>query len=43
MGSYYGNAIHDLEKSWKRQLVFRLLGTVPQIVGAAFVRDLTLM
>jgi len=43
MGYYYGNAIHDLEYSWKRLLVFRLLGAVPQLVGAAFIRDLTLM
>jgi hypothetical protein len=40
-GAWYGNAIHNMLPSWKRRFVFRLLGVVPQILGAAFVRDLT--
>lgn len=43
MGAWYGSAIHDMEHSWKRRLIFRLLGCVPQLVGAAFVRDLNVM
>lgn len=43
MGSWYGSSIHELESSWKRRLVFRLLGSVPQLIGAAFVRDISVM
>lgn len=43
MGSWYGSTIHDLEPSWKRRVVLRLLGSVPQLVGAAFVQDLSVM
>jgi hypothetical protein len=43
MGAWYGSAIHDLEHSWKRHFIFRLLGCVPQLIGAAFVRDLQVM
>ena len=41
MGSWYGSTIHDLEPSLKRRVVLRLLGSVPQLVGAAFVQDLS--
>lgn len=43
MGAWYGSAIHDLKHSWKRHLIFRLLGCIPQLIGAAFVRDLSVM
>eukprot|EP00978_Attheya_sp_CCMP212_P031005 scaffold115889_cov41-Attheya_sp.AAC.3 len=40
-GAWYGSSIHDLKETWKQRLVFRLLGFVPQIIGAAFVRDIS--
>jgi len=42
-GAWYGSAIHELKETWKQRLVFRLLGFVPQIIGAAFVRDISSM
>ena len=43
MGAWYGDQIHSLEDSWKRRFLFSILGSCPQIVGAAFVRDLSAM
>lgn len=43
MGAWYGDAIHDEPPSWTQQVFFRLVGLVPQIIGAAFVSDLSVM
>ena len=43
MGAWYGDAIHDKPPSWMRQIMFRLVALVPQLVGATFVRDLSVM
>eukprot|EP00978_Attheya_sp_CCMP212_P002144 scaffold4410_cov44-Attheya_sp.AAC.8 len=40
-GAWYGSAVHDLNHTWKERWIFRLLGFVPQLIGAAFVRDIT--
>ena len=39
---YHSNdkAIEEIEHDWKRRIVFRLLASVPQTVGALFVNDL---
>ena len=40
MGAYYEDAVHEARKSWKRQVIFRLMASIPQAVGALFVQDL---
>ncbi len=40
MGSWYGSQIRQFEGDRLRTIVFRLLGAVPPIIGACFVRDL---
>jgi len=40
MGTVYGRGVHAAEKNWKIRTVFRLLGSIPQAVGALFVSDL---
>ena len=42
-GAWYGDLVHSLEPSWKRRLFFRLVGSVPPLVGAVFVSDLSAM
>jgi len=39
-GFWYGDKVHELEDDWKKHIFFRLLGCVPQLVGATFVSDL---
>lgn len=43
MGAWYGEAVHDLKDSFKRRVLFCLLGAVPQLIGATFVRDLSVL
>jgi hypothetical protein len=40
MGAVYGDRVHDVEKDWRVRTVFRLLGSVPQAIGAMFLSDL---
>jgi len=40
-GFWYGEKVHDLEGHWKQDIVFRLFGCVPQLIGAMFVSDLS--
>jgi hypothetical protein len=40
LGAWYGERGHDAKKNWKIRVAFRLLASVPQSVGALFVRDL---
>jgi amino acid permease len=40
MGAYYEDAVHEARKCWKRQVIFRLMASIPQAVGALFVQDL---
>jgi len=42
-GAWYGNSIHGVKSNWKLRLWFSILGSVPQIIGAAFARDLSIM
>jgi hypothetical protein len=42
-GAWYGDSVHSLEPSWKRRLCFRLVGSIPPLVGAVFVSDLSAM
>ena len=43
MGSWYGSKIHLFEHDRKRRTMFRLLGAVPPIIGACFIRELGVM
>eukprot|EP00986_Skeletonema_menzelii_P001183 scaffold310_cov137-Skeletonema_menzelii.AAC.4 len=40
MDAWYGKTAHT-EGGWKRRIIFRLLGSCPQLVGAMFVSDLS--
>jgi amino acid permease len=40
MGAVYGEGMLEAELDWKRRTLFRFLASVPQAVGAVFVRDL---
>lgn len=40
MGSVYGAKVHEAEKNWKIRMLFRLLASVPQGIGAMFVQNL---
>ena len=40
MGSWYGNRIGEVEGDRLKRIIFRLLGAIPPIVGACFVREL---
>jgi hypothetical protein len=40
MGAYYEDAVHEAHKSWKRRVIFRLMASIPQGIGALFVQDL---
>jgi hypothetical protein len=40
MGAVYGDDMMEAELDWKRRTAFRFVASVPQAVGALFVRDL---
>lgn len=40
MGAFYGDQVHECNDDWRKRTAFRLLGSIPQLVGAAFVSDL---
>lgn len=40
MGSWYGNRIREVEGDRTTRTLFRLLGAIPPIIGACFVREL---
>lgn len=42
-GAWYGDLVHSLKPSWKRRIFFRLVGSIPPLVGAVFVSDLSVM
>lgn len=41
MGLVYGDNVHEAEENWKIRTGFRLLGAIPQAIGAVFVSDLS--
>jgi hypothetical protein len=41
--SYYEDAVHEAQESWKKRIIFRLMASIPQAVGALFVQDLGAM
>lgn len=43
MGAWYGSDVHQVQEDWKRRTLFRLIASVPQIVGALFVKDIDVM
>lgn len=43
LGAYYGEKAQEYRHDWKRRSLFRILASLPQIVGAMFVRDLGAM
>jgi hypothetical protein len=40
MGAVYGDRVHEVELDWRIRTAFRLLGSIPQAIGAMFVSDL---
>ena len=40
MGAVFGDNVHAAEKNWKIRALFRLLASLPQVVGAMFIQDL---
>jgi hypothetical protein len=40
MGAVYGDRVHVVEKDWRIRTAFRLLGSIPQAIGAMFISDL---
>jgi hypothetical protein len=40
MSAVYGDNVHEVELDWKIRTAFRLLGSIPQAIGAMFVSDL---
>jgi hypothetical protein len=40
MGTVYGDDVHAAQKDWKIRTLFRMLGGLPQAIGAMFVTDL---
>jgi hypothetical protein len=40
MGAVYCERMQDAEQDWKKRTLFRFLASVPQVVGAVFVRNL---
>ena len=43
MGTWYGSDVHKVQPDWKRRTLFRLLASVPQIFGALFIKDISMM
>lgn len=43
MGTWYGSDVHKVQSDWKRRTLFRLLASVPQIFGALFIKDISMM
>jgi hypothetical protein len=40
MGALYEESVHEKQKDWKLRSGFRILASIPQIVGAMFFKDL---
>jgi hypothetical protein len=40
MGAVYQERVHQAEQDWRLRTVFRLLGSIPQAIGAMFFSDL---
>jgi hypothetical protein len=40
MGAIYGDRVHEVEKDWRTRSAFRMLGSIPQAIGAIFLSDL---
>lgn len=43
MGTVFGDDVHTAEENWKIRLTFRMLGAIPQAIGAMFVSDLSII
>ena len=43
LGAFYREKAHEYRHDWKRRSLFRLLASIPQSIGALFVRDLGTM
>jgi hypothetical protein len=41
--AFYGENCHVYQHDWRRRILFRLLASIPQTIGAMFVSDLTAM
>jgi hypothetical protein len=40
MSAIYGDRVHEVELDWRIRTLFRLLGSIPQAIGAMFLSDL---
>jgi hypothetical protein len=40
MGAFFGDDVHEFELDWRIRTAFRLLGSIPQAIGAMFLSDL---
>ena len=43
MSAWYGSNVHHIQSDWKRRTLFRLMASVPQLVGALFIKDISVM
>jgi hypothetical protein len=43
MIAVYGEHVHGMECDWRIRTAFRLLGSIPQAIGAMFVSDLSVI
>jgi hypothetical protein len=43
LGAYYGEKAQEHHHDWKCRSFFRIISSVPQLIGAMFVRDLGVM
>jgi hypothetical protein len=43
MGAVYAEKFHEVKDDWRVRTFFRLLASIPQAIGALFVKDLGAM
>jgi len=43
MGLWYSSDVHKIQDDWRRRTLFRVIASVPQIVGALFIKDIGAM
>jgi hypothetical protein len=43
MGAFFEDRVHEVQKNWKKRIIFRILASLPQAMGALFVRHLGTM
>jgi hypothetical protein len=43
MSAVHGEHVHEMERDWRIWTAFRMLGSIPQAIGAMFVSDLSMI